>query len=406
MHSAYYLHEEDFKRLYDTFGAVEIAAVLHRPDVAANLPRHKPEFTFIPATELPNSSWVERARYAVRAKLYGESTVAMVPLASAGTVYVHDGLTWVSSGGRHSSPLSRAVDQVTRGSFSGILAYLLTSLLTLFACAGSLHALISYALLFHRTTSHRTWVTQQLGCLEWVQHFPLGGMTYGAAHSFLYWYTAPKLPSPAFGLALVWLALGGFILGVLLRWAVWPATSPGFFTDMTVTVSHGTVIADGQLEPIADVFKLRVGEPRKLPKVVFGDCYIEPLAFNMAYAIFSSTNVEANPVQAEGRARAAIMRRYGFNLTSTVESTKAALAAFRRHGRIAQGNEIIANIRGAPGKKAPSIWSPFAWAWTLIRIPWLCIRELVSFIRSNWPVMLLSVLATAPLWLPGVEPDL
>lgn len=403
VHSAYYLGERDFLKLHQTFGPTEIAAVVHRP-TETMLPKHKPEFSFIPATEFIGTSWYERARMRAREALYGEKAVAMVPLASAGTVYVHDSMEWLAAGGRHSSPITRGVDDVTRSGLLAVFLYVFLTLLIAMGCVGGVHATTSQALTYYRVWTHRAWVTRQLGCIEWIQHLPLGGATYGAAHAGLYRLTAPRLPSPTLGTLLFTFSVTFGLAAVFLRWLVWPAKHPGLFTDMTLTVTHGRVLADAQGEAIADLFVLRTGEPRDLAPIIFGDCYIEPLAFNMAFAIFSSTNVEANPDQVEGRVRAAVLRRYGYNVSSTVASTRAALAAYRRHNATSSGNGPMRSTLRQPNNVAFWPLRPFVWVY---RIIFGCIRGLVSCIRNRpFVTSLIMVMCLQTLLgLAGVLPD-
>lgn len=378
VHSLYYLSEKDLHALWRTGVAndqptMDLVAVLHRPELGA-LPANKPEFRFVKADDAPDLvPFVDALRYKARQLLYGQMTVLMVPIADCGTLYVHDQLSWLSTG-YHSSFFTRWLDEATRGGLAGLACYGIA--------VSAWYAALAMAVYYVAQQAYGLW---QLVVAHYkptfLQRLPLVGRYF--------------MPEVGGEVCLQVLAATCFaahaVMVAIFRWMSWATDEPGFHTDMTVTVAGLTTIADGSSSPAATVLKVSLSAPRKLTRVVFtGMGNIEPEPFNLAMVLYAQNPASTNEVGVQ-RVAATIARRFNHNYLSARETARMAADEFIRvnpNGQLARA----ANTRRRTCTVIRYCWSlPYALA---CQVPLLCTLALQS---ASWVVLIVIACCAVPI---------
>lgn len=349
VHSLYYLGEADWMQLYKVAPEVVVRAVVHLPPAQGTsvLPVSKPEFRFLPIEQTTDlvTTW-DRWQAAARRVLYGESTVLMVPLASNGTVYRHDSMAWLAAGGRHVSRWSMGLDRMTRAGPLAVLTYAVhLAAVGVFTCvlvAAVTGEVYSLFVAWRRERALRKIFGPSLVLRESV----LTSWIVAAVA----WLAVEPEAKPANLLLAMVLTVASAALFEAVRWTTALTASPGWFTQFTLTVEPKTSIADKDQQPIAEVLDIRLGGPRRLEPVRFGNYYVEPKAFRLALTMLFSSAYDANPTTVANRAKASVMRHFDYNVDIAQASVQAAEATYRR--LLAQGNETSTRTSTLP----PSLW--------------------------------------------------
>jgi hypothetical protein len=347
VHSLYYLHDADMDAIAYVHPNAVINAVVHRPEEGTSLPKDKPEFMWVSTASAPHLfTWRERLVSMVRGRVMNEPTVAFVPLANDGTVYKHDAMGWLAAGGKHVSPTSRLVDQVTNSAWLSCLMVLMVLFVMLLNCAA----------LFD-------WGGQVMAIRDAQAAYDLAKMGFAARYGqYVRWWCPPTLwlyryfesrvllphviPNMDYGFC--WLAcaltLGLISMFFAMRLAVLRTKGPGLLTDYTVTVRPVTAFADGRDEAIADLIEVAFGEPRELPFLTFGTVRVEPEVYLQALSIFSSCGADDKTAS---RVFSTMLRRYGYPVELTEDTVRRAR---ERHGTLNLGGPTRPPItRSGPG---------------------------------------------------------
>jgi hypothetical protein len=150
----------------------------------------------------------------------------------------------------------------------------------------------------------------------------------------------------------------------LIRFSTISCQEAGPFTDFTIQVIHTSSIADPRGDPIADIFEIRIANPRPLMQQVEGEVQIVPIVMQQAIAmlLLGGTSPEATT-----RTTANLMRRYQFSTAITAASVNAAAQSIANLQAVAERNQSGNGMRSGQ----PTI--PSSWPSTILTLLLQCV---------------------------------